>query len=56
MAPQMWLFISLLALTLGVTADRMVRVRRRSEARLRQQWFEYATLASHRAEEMRGGR
>ena len=56
MAPHVWLFISLIALTLGVTADRMVRARRRAEARLRQQWFEYAMLAAHRAEEVRGGR
>jgi hypothetical protein len=57
MAPQMWLCISFLALTLGVTAaERMFRARRRAEARTRQQWFEYTMLAANRAEQMRSGR
>jgi hypothetical protein len=54
MAPQMWLFVSFLVLTLYLVADRILRARRRSEARARRQWFEYAMLAARSAEEMRG--
>jgi len=56
MAPQMWLLVTFLVLTLYLVADRTLRARRRAEARTRQQWFEYTMLAARRAEEMRGGR